>query len=147
MNDGRLRAPGLVKQHADVTAVDDLSFAVEPGRVTGPLGPDGAGKTRTLRMLLNLVTPTAGSATIGGCRYADLREPTRVVGAVLEASGAHAGRTGGNHLRAACLAAGLPMSRARGPRAGRVDPDRGSLLQGLLLRHAPAARYRDGHVG
>ena len=74
--------------------MDDLSFTVEPGRVTGFLGPNGAGKTTTLRMLLNLVTPTAGTATIGGRRYADLAEPLRHVGAVLEASSAHRGRTG-----------------------------------------------------
>src|SRR3954451_11539157 len=112
MKDGRIAADGLVKQYADVTAVDDLSFSVEPGRVTGFLGPNGAGKTTTLRMVLNLVTPTRGTATIGGRRYADLEQPTRVVGAVLEASAAHAGRTGRNHLRAVCLAAGFPQARA-----------------------------------
>ena len=112
MNDGRVSAHGLTKQYRGVRAVDDLSFRVEPGRVTGFLGPNGAGKTTTLRMLLNLVTPTAGTATIGGRRYADLEEPTRVVGAVLEASAAHAGRTGRHHLQAACFATGLPLRRA-----------------------------------
>ena len=109
---GRIVASGLTKEYRGVTAVDDLSFTVEPGRVTGFLGPNGAGKTTTLRMLLDLVTPTAGTATIGGQRYADLVEPARTVGAVLEASAAHRGRTGRNHLRAACLAVGLPSSRA-----------------------------------
>ncbi len=85
---------------------------MRPGRVTGFLGPNGAGKTTTLRMLLNLVTPTAGTATIGGQRYADLRDPLRTVGAVLEASSAHKGRTGRNHLRVICAAAGLPEQRA-----------------------------------
>src|SRR5664279_459496 len=95
---------GLTKRYGDVTAVDDLSFSVEPGRVTGFLGPNGAGKTTTLRMLLGLVAPSAGSATIGGQNYVDIEEPTRVVGAILEASSAHAGRTGRNHLKAVCLA-------------------------------------------
>jgi ABC-2 type transport system ATP-binding protein len=63
-------------------------------------------------MLLNLVTPTAGTATIGGVRYADLPDPLRTVGAVLEASSAHKARTGRNHLRVICAAAGFPMSRA-----------------------------------
>jgi ABC-2 type transport system ATP-binding protein len=63
-------------------------------------------------MLLNLVMPTAGTATIGGLRYADLAEPATVVGAVLEASSAHNGRTGRNQLRACCLTVGLPMARA-----------------------------------
>jgi ABC-2 type transport system ATP-binding protein len=102
----------LTKQYKKLRAVDDLSFTVRCGRVTGFLGPNGAGKTTTLRMLLNLVTPTAGSATIGGRRYVDLDEPIRHVGAVLEASSAHRGRTGVNHLRVMCVAAGLPQERA-----------------------------------
>jgi ABC-2 type transport system ATP-binding protein len=112
MVDGRIVVSGLTKRYKGVTAVDDLSFTVEPGRVTGFLGPNGAGKTTTLRMLLNLVMPTAGSATIGGRRYADLVDPARTVGAVLEASAAHKGRTGRNHVRAVCIMAGLPESRA-----------------------------------
>jgi ABC-2 type transport system ATP-binding protein len=102
----------LTKQYKKVRAVDGLSFGVRSGRVTGFLGPNGAGKTTTLRMLLNLVTPTAGSSTIGGRRYADLDQPIRHVGAVLEASSAHRGRTGINHLRVICAAAGLPAQRA-----------------------------------
>jgi ABC-2 type transport system ATP-binding protein len=110
--DGRIVVSGLTKVYRSVRAVDNLSFSVEPGRVTGFLGPNGAGKTTTLRMLLNLVTPTAGTATIGGRRYANLHEPLRHVGAVLEASSAHKGRTGRNHLRVTCAAAGFPDSRA-----------------------------------
>jgi ABC-2 type transport system ATP-binding protein len=102
----------LTKQYRQVRAVDDLSFSVRSGRVTGFLGPNGAGKTTTLRMLLDLVTPTSGTATIGGARYADLDQPLRHVGAVLEASSAHKGRTGVNHLRVICAAAGLPARRA-----------------------------------
>ncbi len=109
---GQIVVSGLTKQYKNVRAVDNLSFTVEPGRVTGFLGPNGAGKTTTLRMLLNLVTPTAGQATIGGRRYADLTDPLRSVGAVLEASSAHKGRTGINHLRVICAAAGLPRERA-----------------------------------
>src|SRR5689334_11420399 len=112
MTDRRIAVSGLSKQYRGVTAVDRLSFTVEPGRVTGFLGPNGAGKTTTLRMLLNLVMPTAGEATIGGRRYADLPDLPRTVGAVLEASAAHKGRTGRNHLRAVCIMAGLPQSRA-----------------------------------
>ncbi|SCF11395.1 ABC transporter ATP-binding protein [Micromonospora mirobrigensis] len=110
--DGQIVVSGLTKQYKNLRAVDDLSFAVRPGRVTGFLGPNGAGKTTTLRMLLNLVTPTSGSATIDGRRYADLTDPLRHVGAVLEASSAHKGRTGINHLRVICAAAGLPRGRA-----------------------------------
>ncbi|MEV4480551.1 ATP-binding cassette domain-containing protein [Micromonospora coxensis] len=109
---GQIVVSGLTKEYKNVRAVDNLSFTVEPGRVTGFLGPNGAGKTTTLRMLLNLVTPTSGTATIGGRRYADLTDPLRHVGAVLEASSAHKGRTGINHLRVICAAAGLPKQRA-----------------------------------
>ena len=112
MSDGQIAVLGLTKVYRKVRAVDDLSFTVEAGRVTGFLGPNGAGKTTTLRMLLNLVRPTAGTATIGGRRYADLTDPIRTVGAILEASGAHRGRTGRNHLRMLCYAAGMPASRA-----------------------------------
>ncbi|MBY8873470.1 ATP-binding cassette domain-containing protein [Micromonospora sp. PLK6-60] len=110
--DGQIVVTGLTKQYKNLRAVDDLSFTVQPGRVTGFLGPNGAGKTTTLRMLLNLVTPTSGTATVDGQRYADLTEPLRHVGAVLEASSAHKGRTGVNHLRVVCAAAGLPKRRA-----------------------------------
>ena len=109
---GEIVVAELTKQYRKVRAVDRLSFVVRPGRVTGFLGPNGAGKTTTLRMLLSLVRPTAGTATIGGRRYTDLDQPIRQVGAVLEASSAHRGRTGINHLRVICTAAGLPPDRA-----------------------------------
>jgi ABC-2 type transport system ATP-binding protein len=109
---GRIEVSGLTKHYRKFRAVDDLSFTVQSGRVTGFLGPNGAGKTTTLRMILNLVTPTAGKATIGGLPYAQLSQPLRHVGAILEASSAHKGRTGRNHLRVICAAAGLPLSRA-----------------------------------
>jgi len=89
-----------------------VAFEVPPGQVLGVLGPNGAGKTTTLRILLNLIEPTAGTATIGGVRYADLDRPIRRVGGVLEASAAHKGHTGRNHLRIICQAAGIPLARA-----------------------------------
>jgi ABC-2 type transport system ATP-binding protein len=110
--DGRIVVDHLTKQFKKVRAVDDLSFTVEPGTVTGFLGPNGAGKTTTLRMLLGLVTPTGGTATIGGRRYAELANPFTTVGAALEASSFHKGRTGRNHLRVLCAAADLPDRRA-----------------------------------
>jgi ABC-2 type transport system ATP-binding protein len=110
--DGVLHVRGLSKRFGAVQAVDDLSFTVEPGRVTGFLGPNGAGKTTTLRMLLGLVRPSAGTATIGGRAYAELDRPQRVVGALLEASDVHPGRSGRDHLRVLALTAGVPERRA-----------------------------------
>ena len=112
ISQGRIDVRGLTKEYRGVRAVDDLSFTVEPGRVTGFLGPNGAGKTTTLRMLLDLVEQTAGTATIGGVRYADLEQPIRRVGAVLEAGAAHKDRTGRDHLRIICQSAGIPLARA-----------------------------------
>ena len=83
---------GLSKTFGPVLAVDDLSFTVEPGRVTGFLGPNGSGKTTTLRMLLGLVHPSSGTATIAGRNYQDLENPTSSVGAVLEATSFHPAR-------------------------------------------------------
>src|SRR4051794_13094470 len=106
-----IEAVGLTKRYADITAVDDLTFSVREGSVTGFLGPNGAGKTTTLRMVLGLARPTAGSATILGRPYAELPDPARSVGANLEISGMHPGRSGRNHLRALAAMAGLPASR------------------------------------
>ncbi|HET8787367.1 MAG TPA: ABC transporter ATP-binding protein, partial [Actinomycetes bacterium] len=102
---------GLTKRFGDVLAVDQLDFGVDPGTVTGFLGPNGAGKTTTLRMLLGLVAPTSGTATIGGRPYRELADPARRVGAVLEASGFHPGRTARDHLRVLATAAGVAPGR------------------------------------
>ncbi|HEV7848450.1 MAG TPA: ABC transporter ATP-binding protein [Mycetocola sp.] len=102
---------GVSKRFGSVAAVSDLSFRVEPGRVTGFLGPNGAGKTTTLRMLLGLVTPTAGSATIGGVRYRDLLSPLSSVGSALEAASFHPGRTARNHLSVYAKAARIDSKR------------------------------------
>jgi ABC-2 type transport system ATP-binding protein len=89
----------LTKRFGAVQAVADLSFDVPSGRITGFLGPNGAGKTTTLRMALGLVALTEGEALIGGRPYAELPRPRRTVGALLEATGFHPGRTGRDHLR------------------------------------------------
>lgn len=111
--DGRIVVDDLTKVfRGNIRAVDRLSFTVEPGSVTGFLGPNGAGKTTTLRMLLGLVHPTSGRATIGGLDYGQIHGPLGVVGAALESSGFHPARTGRNHLRIQCQAAGFPDQNA-----------------------------------
>jgi ABC-2 type transport system ATP-binding protein len=106
-----IEVAGLSKTFGGVRALDDLSFSVAPGVVTGFLGPNGAGKTTTLRCLLGLVTPTAGTATVGGRRYRDLEDPLGTVGAALEASDFHPGRSASAHLEVMALAAGLDPAR------------------------------------
>lgn len=106
-----LEFSGATKHFGRVTAVSEFTARVEPGLVTGFLGPNGAGKTTSLRMLLGLVRPSSGSATIGGVRYGKLKHPLQTVGAVLEASSFHPGRTGHAHLRVYAQAARIPASR------------------------------------
>src|ERR1022692_4206709 len=101
----------LTKRFGGLVAVDHLSFEVESGRVVGFLGPNGAGKTTTLRMLLGLATPTEGSATINGRPYQQLDHPLHIVGAVLDASEAHPGRTARNHLRIQAMLGEVGPSR------------------------------------
>ena len=114
-----IEVAGLTKRFGGVTAVDELSFVVESGAVTGFLGPNGSGKSTTMRAILGLVTPTDGEALIEGAPYHDLTAPLETVGAALETTGFHPGRSGGNHIDWMLVAAGLP--RERGPELlGRV---------------------------
>jgi ABC-2 type transport system ATP-binding protein len=102
---------GLSKRYGATVAVEDLSFTASYGRITGFLGPNGAGKTTTLRALLGLIRPSAGTATIGGCRYGELPDPVHTVGAMLDGGTQHPGRSGRDHLRVLARAAGVPDSR------------------------------------
>src|SRR5215218_10128675 len=106
-----ISARGLTKRFGGVTAVNDLSFDVESGTITGFLGPNGAGKTATLRMILGLVHPTGGSALVDGAPYVQLDRPAFTVGAALEATGFHPGRTARNHLRILAYPNRIPTRR------------------------------------
>ncbi|MBI5743747.1 MAG: ABC transporter ATP-binding protein [Elusimicrobia bacterium] len=66
-----LEVKGLSIKFGDFTAVDDVSFCVNKGEIFGFLGANGAGKTTTIRMLCGLLTPTSGSATVGGLGFSD----------------------------------------------------------------------------
>lgn len=61
-----IKTQNLTKNYNGLTAVDDLSFSVEPGEVLGFLGPNGAGKSTTMRMIAGFIPPTSGSASICG---------------------------------------------------------------------------------
>jgi energy-coupling factor transporter ATP-binding protein EcfA2 len=86
-----IRIQNLTKRYGSVLGVDDLSFEVRPGQVTGFLGPNGSGKATTLRILLGLASPSAGTATIGGLPYHQLPGPARQVGAALDSNTFHPG--------------------------------------------------------
>ena len=118
----------LTKTFGRVTAVRGMSFTAQAGQVTGFLGPNGSGKTTTLRILLGLVRADAGAALIGGVPYGRLAQPRRMAGAMLEATGFHPGRRARDHLRVLAGAADIP--------GRRVD----EVLDQVGL--APAARRR-----
>jgi ABC-2 type transport system ATP-binding protein len=111
LDDPVVTVSALTKRYGELVAVDDLTFALEAGTITGFIGPNGAGKTTTLRLLLGLAEPDAGEALVFGRRYRELDDPARRVGAVLESSDFHPGRSGRDHLRALALAAEIPPSR------------------------------------
>ena len=102
---------GLTKEFGRTSAVRDMSFTARAGKVTAFLGPNGSGKTTTLRMVLGLVRPTAGQALIGGVSYQRLARPRRQVGALLEATSFHPGRAARDHLRVLAAADGIADRR------------------------------------
>ena len=116
----RLEFTHTTKRFGDLTAVDDLTFAPAPGRVTGFVGNNGAGKSTAMRMLLGLTRPTSGSATVDGKPYADLADPLRAVGAMVDPGVFHPGRSGRNALRVLARAARISDH----PRPGVENPER-----------------------
>jgi ABC-2 type transport system ATP-binding protein len=124
----------LTKRYGVTVAVQDLSFRVQPGSILGFLGPNGAGKTTTLRVLLGLARPTSGSATIDGQPYPSLADPVAKVGAVLDSSGFHPGRSGRNHLRVIAASAGIPRERVEEMlKLVELDKDGGRRVKGYSL--------------
>jgi ABC-2 type transport system ATP-binding protein len=109
---GMIEAQGLTKRLGGQTVVDDVSFACEPGTVTGFLGPNGAGKTTTLRMLCGLLDPDAGDATVLGGRYRDLPNPGRRAGILLDAAAQHGGRRGREALAVSAQTMAVDERRA-----------------------------------
>ena len=134
----------LTKHFGEITAVSDLSFEVQAGSITGFLGPNGAGKTTTLRMLLGLAAPSDGQALVFGRPYAELERPASRVGALLDASDVHPGRTGRDHLRVLARASCVLPSRvddvlALVDLASAADRRAGGYSLGMRQRLALAA--------
>ena len=107
----RIQARNLTKQYGATRAVDDLSFDVSPGLVTGFIGPNGSGKTTTMRLILGLDTPTHGEVTIGGKRYRDLPAPLREVGALIDAKAVHPSRSAYHYLLGLAQSNGIASAR------------------------------------
>src|ERR1700690_3847679 len=107
-----IEANHLSKRYGNMVAVDEVSFVVQPGRVTGFLGPNGAGKSTTMRMVLGLDTPSSGSVLVNGKPSAQLADPLRSVGALLDAKAIVGSRSAANHLK--WLADSNDIDRRRG---------------------------------
>jgi ABC-2 type transport system ATP-binding protein len=102
----------LTKRYGPNTVVNDLTFRVDPGAVTGFLGPNGSGKTTTARMILGLTDANHGCATINGQRYKELRRPLRAIGALINPGAVVPSRTAIEHLRWLAAANGIVRKRA-----------------------------------
>ncbi|MDT3440783.1 MULTISPECIES: ABC transporter ATP-binding protein [unclassified Pseudofrankia] len=108
-----IEVDGLRKRFGSTTALDGMTFTVSPGRVTGFVGPNGAGKSTTMRVILGLDAPDAGTALVGGRRYAALPRPLSHVGSLLDAAAPQPGRSARNHL--------MWLAHSQGLTGRRVD--------------------------
>jgi ABC-2 type transport system ATP-binding protein len=111
MTEATIEVAGLRKRFGSTLALDGMTFTVQPGLVTGFVGPNGAGKSTTMRVILGLDAPDAGSALIGGRRYATLHRPLTMVGSLLDAAALQPSRSARNHLRWLACSQGLPIRR------------------------------------
>src|SRR6478609_10548699 len=103
---------GLTKSYGTSRVVNDVTLHCEPGTITGFLGANGAGKSTTMKMIVGLARPDRGTATIDGRPFAELPNPVRVVGTLLDASAMHPGRSGRAALTIAARLAGVDTTRA-----------------------------------
>jgi ABC-2 type transport system ATP-binding protein len=111
-----IEVAGLSKRFDDVTAVDSVTFSVQPGELFGFLGPNGAGKTTTINMLTGLARPDAGTIRVGGIDcIADTSAAQRLIGVVPDESNLYPELTGFDNLCfcAALYGMGKPQRRAR----------------------------------
>ena len=120
---------GLTKRFGEFTAVDDVSFSVRRGTVTGFLGPNGAGKTTALKAIVGIARPTAGRALINGAPIESARADARVLGVYIEPTGAHPGRSARNHLRSLAALADIPSARVE------------EVLEIVELQHVAGRRF------
>jgi ABC-2 type transport system ATP-binding protein len=106
-----IEATSLTKRYGDRAAVQDVSFTCAPGTVTGFLGPNGAGKSTTLKMLCGLAHPTSGRSSVLGRPYAEIPNPGRHVGVLIDASAVHEGRRGRETLAVSAELLGVADTR------------------------------------
>jgi ABC-2 type transport system ATP-binding protein len=102
---------GLTKQYEKIAAVKSASFSVPRGTICGFVGPNGAGKTTSIRMLLGLITPTAGSGTVLGHPISEPEKYLASVGAMIEGPAFYPALTGAENLKVLATMGGIPIER------------------------------------
>ena len=102
---------GLTKQYDNIAAVKSASFSVPRGTICGFVGPNGAGKTTSIRMLLGLITPTAGSGMVLGHPIAHPEKYLASVGAMIEGPAFYPALTGSENLKVLATMGGIPIER------------------------------------
>jgi ABC-type transport system involved in cytochrome c biogenesis ATPase subunit len=106
-----IRARGLTKRYGTRAAVDAIDFEVPTGVIAGPVGPNGSGKTTTIRMLLSFVAPTAGSAEVLGAPVTRPGDYLPRVGALIEGPAFHWWLSGRRNLEILAALGGIPAAR------------------------------------
>jgi ABC-2 type transport system ATP-binding protein len=131
-----LRTDGLTKRFGQRTVVNQLALEVRRGDVFGLLGPNGSGKTTTLRMILSLIVPTAGSVSLFGesSTGGNHRAALRRVGAIVEQPAFYPYLTGRENLRGVATFAGLSDTAATRAR-----------VEDVLTQVGLAPRARDSY--
>ena len=113
MNSPAISVSNLSKRYGDVLAVNDATFEVPLGTICGFVGPNGSGKTTTIRMLLGLIKPSAGSGSIIGNSIAHPEKYLHEVGAMIEGPAFYPALSGIENLKVFAKLGGIPYSRCQ----------------------------------
>ena len=111
MNTPAIAVSNLSKRYGDVVAVNDASFEVPLGTICGFVGPNGSGKTTTIRMLLGLIKPSTGTGSIIGNSISHPEKYLKEVGAMIEGPAFYPALSGLENLRVLAKLGGIPMER------------------------------------
>jgi ABC-2 type transport system ATP-binding protein len=106
-----IEVSGLTKQYDNLSAVKSASFSVPRGTICGFVGPNGAGKTTTIRMILGLITPSAGSGTVLGHSISHPEKYLASVGAMIEGPAFYPALTGAENLKVLATMGGISIDR------------------------------------
>ena len=114
MNSLAISVSNLTKIYGERSAVSQASFEVPMGTVCGFVGPNGSGKTTTIRMLLGLITPSAGTGSVLGESISHPQRYLPQVGAMIEGPAFYPALTGAENLKVLANLGGYPISRVQG---------------------------------